>query len=42
MCKIVIYKDKDGNSDITEYIEKLSKSNGKDSQVKLNKIVAYY
>ena len=41
MHNIEIYVDKNGNSEIKEYIENLKKNNNKDSKIKFNKIIAY-
>ena len=42
MYKIIFYKDKNGNSELLNYINTLnSKSNIKDCRIKLNKIYAY-
>lgn len=41
MYNIEIYIDKNGNSEIKEYIENLKKNNNKDSKIKFNKIIAY-
>lgn len=41
MYEIVIYKNKNGKSDIEEYIQKLHTKNDKDSRIKLKKITAY-
>ena len=42
MYKIIFYKDKNGNSELLDYINTLnSKSNIKDYRIKLNKIYAY-
>lgn len=41
MYKIKIYQDKNGNSEIIEYITKLNKNNIKESRIKVNKIIAY-
>ena len=41
MYNIEIYIDKNGNSEIKEYIENLKNSNNKDSKIKFNKIIAY-
>ena len=41
MYNIEIYIDKNGNSEIKEYIENVKKNNNKDSKIKFNKIIAY-
>jgi len=41
MYKIVFYKDKNGKSEIAEYIHELAKRTDKDSRINLNKIIAY-
>lgn len=41
MYEIVFYKDKNGKSDIEEYLQKLHTKKDKDSRIKLNKITAY-
>ena len=41
MYKIQIYKDEKGNEPVTEYLNELSKSNSKDSRIKLRKILEY-
>ena len=42
MYKIIFYKDKNGSSELLDYIKTLnSKSNIKDCRIKLNKIYAY-
>lgn len=41
MFNIVLYKDKNGKSEIYEYMLKLKQKNDKNSRIKLNKITAY-
>lgn len=41
MFNITIYEDKNGNSDIKEYIKKLHMRNDKDSRIKYNKTISY-
>lgn len=43
MYEIIFYEDKDGHSNVVDYIKKLDKNakKNKDSRVNLNKIVAY-
>lgn len=41
MYNIVFYKDKNGKSEIEDYLLKLQKKKDKDSRIKLNKITAY-
>ena len=41
MYNIEIYEDKNGRSEVVEYIKSLQKKNDKDSKIKFNKIVAY-
>lgn len=41
MYDIEIYEDKNGRSEVGEYIKGLQKKNDKDSKIKFNKIVAY-
>lgn len=41
MYKIEIYQDRNGKSEIKEYIKKLNEKNSKDYSIKLNKIIAY-
>ena len=39
--KIVIYKDKNGKSEIKQYITELRNKNNKDSRIKFDKIISY-
>lgn len=41
MYDVIFYKDKNGKSDIEEYLQKLYMKNDKNSKIKLNKITAY-
>ena len=41
MYNIEIYEDKNGRSEVVEYIKSLQKKNDKDSKIKFNKIIAY-
>lgn len=41
MYNIEIYKDKNGKSEIEEYIQYLQTNNNKSNRIKLNKIIAY-
>ena len=41
MYNILFYKNKNGISEVKEYLLKLKNKNDKTSQVKLNKIIAY-
>lgn len=41
MYKIEIYEDKNGKSEIKEYIKKLQRQNNKNNNIKLNKIISY-
>lgn len=41
MYKIIFYKDKNGKSDLRDYIEELANRKDKDSQIKLRKISEY-
>lgn len=41
MYKIEIYEDKNGKSEIKEYIKELQKRNTKDSNIKFTKIISY-
>ena len=41
MYNIEIYEDKNGRSEVVEYIKSLQKKNDKDSKIKFNKIVDY-
>lgn len=41
MYEIEIYRDKNGKSEVEEYILNLQKMKGKDSRIKLNKTIAY-
>lgn len=41
MYDIEIYEDKNGKSEVGEYIKGLQKKNDKDSKIKFNKIIAY-
>lgn len=40
MYKIDIYEDKNGKSEIKEYIKKLKQNNNKDSRIKLSKVLS--
>lgn len=42
MYEVVFYKDKNGKSEIEDYLLKLQKKNNKDSRIKFNKISAYF
>ena len=41
MYDVLFYRDKNGKSEIEEYLYKLQKEKNKDSKIKLNKITAY-
>jgi phage-related protein len=41
MFKVFYYSDKNGKSEIAEYIQELASKGGKDSRVKLSKIYEY-
>ena len=41
MYKIEIYKDKNGRSEVEEYIKSLQKMKSKDGKIKSNKVIAY-
>lgn len=41
MHNIIIYEDKNGESEIEKYLHGLSIKNDKDSRIKYNKIIAY-
>ena len=42
MYQIIFYTDKNGTSEVNNYIQQLrAKSNNKDERIKLNKITAY-
>lgn len=41
MYNIIIYQDRNGRSEIEEYIENLSVKNDKTSKIKYSKIIAY-
>lgn len=41
MYEIVLYKDKNGESEIENYLLELQKSRNKNSRIKFNKITAY-
>lgn len=41
MYKIIFYTDKNGKSELYDYIKKLRSKNDKDSKIKLNKIISY-
>lgn len=41
MYKVIFYKDRNGNEPVFEYMEKLKKSQSKDSRIKLNKLNDY-
>lgn len=41
MYDVEIYKDKNGKSEIEEYITNLQNKKSKDSKIKVNKILAY-
>lgn len=41
MYEIEIYKDKNGKSEIKEYLKQLQEKKDKNNHIKLNKIVAY-
>jgi len=41
MYDIEIYEDKNGRSEIKEYIKNLQKKDNKDNKIKLNKIISY-
>ncbi|MBQ3029055.1 MAG: type II toxin-antitoxin system RelE/ParE family toxin [Lachnospiraceae bacterium] len=41
MHEIIFYKNTKGKQPVLEYMQELSKSNGKDSRIKLNKINDY-
>ena len=41
MYDIEIYEDKNGKSEVGEYIKGLQMKNDKDSKIKFNKIIAY-
>jgi len=41
MYEIEIYQDKNGKSEIKEYIKNLQKNKNKDSNIKFNKIIEY-
>ncbi|MCI8393641.1 MAG: type II toxin-antitoxin system RelE/ParE family toxin [Clostridia bacterium] len=42
MCNIIFYTDKNGESEVYNYIENLrAKNNNKNERIKLNKITAY-
>ena len=39
MHEIIFYEDKNGKSEIQNYLERLSKKKDKDSRIKFNKII---
>lgn len=41
MYEILIYEDKNGRSEIKDYIKELANKKDKDSKIKYNKIIAY-
>lgn len=41
MYKVILYRDKNGESEIEQYINELKKNESKDSQLKFSKITAY-
>ena len=41
MFQILIYKDKNGKSEVEQYIIELKKKNNKDSRIKFEKIISY-
>ena len=41
MYNIEIYEDKNGNSEVKEYLQKLGSNNNKNNRIKLNKINLY-
>lgn len=41
MYEIIFYEDKNGKSEIQNYLERLSKKKDKDSRIKFNKIISY-
>ena len=41
MYKVIIYEDKNGYSEIKEYLKKLQESDSKDFRIKSNKIISY-
>ena len=41
MFEILLYKDKNGKSEVEQYITKLRKNNNKDSRIKFEKIISY-
>lgn len=41
MYKIIFYTDKNGKSEIYEYMQYLKSKNNKDARIKYNKIIAY-
>lgn len=41
MYRIIFYKDKNGKSEVQEYILNLQKRKDKNSRIKFNKIIAY-
>lgn len=41
MYNIIFYKDKNGKSEVQEYILNLQKRKDKNSRIKFNKIIAY-
>ena len=42
MFKIIFYQDKDGHSEVEDYLDSLINSNGKEAKQKLTKIDAYF
>ena len=41
LYNIIIYEDKNGKSEVREYIKKIRNTNSKDGKIKFNKIIAY-
>ena len=41
MYEIELYKDKNGESEIENYITELRRKNNKDSRIKFDKIISY-
>lgn len=42
MYKIVFYRDKNGKSEVVEYLKELSVKTDKDSRINFGKIIAYF
>lgn len=41
MYEVFFYRDKNGKSEVEEYLQELNKKDNKESKIKFNKIIAY-